>query len=199
MDVTAITLGGPMSTFVVARPSADEAASYYQRYILQVRGENIAQQLSDQLAETEAVLGSLDEARGSERYAPDKWSVKEVLGHMTDTERIFTYRLLRIARGDSTPLPGFDQDPYVPAARFDQQSLRSLLQGFRSVRQSSIHLVETIPEEAWSRRGEASGYAISARALAYIVVGHVTHHLSVLRDRYGIARSAAGGGSPAPA
>jgi uncharacterized damage-inducible protein DinB len=186
-----------MSTLAIARPSTDEAASFYQRYILQVRGENIAEQLTDQLAEAEALFGPLDESQARERYAPGKWSVKEVLGHITDTERIFAYRLLRIARGDSTPLPGFDQDPYVPAAKFDQQSLPSLLHGFRTVRQSSIHLVETLPEEAWSRRGEASGNAISARALAYILVGHVTHHLGVLRERYRIAGSVAAGRSPA--
>src|SRR5215217_3682599 len=175
-----------MSTLAIPRPSPDEAAIFYQRYIVRVGNENIGQQLSSQLEEAEALLGPLDEAGGRERYAPGKWSVKEVLGHITDAERIFSYRLLRIARADSTPLPGFDENAYVPPAKFDEQSLPRLLRGFRAVRQSSIHLVETLPEEAWSRRGEASGYAISARALAYILVGHVTHHLGVLRERYGI-------------
>jgi hypothetical protein len=175
-----------MSTLAIPRPSQDEAASFYQRYILQVRNENIVEQLTSQLQETEALLGPLDPGRGHHRYAPEKWSVQEVLGHITDAERIFSYRLLRIARGDSTPLPGFDENAYVPAARFEQQSLASLLRGFRAVRQSSIHLVESIPAEGWSLRGEASGTAISARALAYIVVGHTAHHLGVLRERYGI-------------
>ena len=177
-----------MSTLAIPRPLPDEAAPFYQRYIEQVRDENIVEQLSSQLQEAEALFGPLDEVRGRQRYAPGKWSVKEVLGHISDAERIFSYRILRIARGDSTPLPGFDENAYVPAAKFDQQSLPSLMRGFRAVRHSSLHLVETIPEEAWARRGEASGSPISARALAYIVVGHVTHHLGVLRERYGIGR-----------
>jgi hypothetical protein len=178
-----------MSTLAIPRPSTDEAAPFYQRYILQVRHENIVEQLISQLQDLETLFGGVDPAQGHERYAPGKWSVQEVVGHITDAERIFSYRLLRIARGDATPLPGFDENAYVPAAEFDQQTLPSLIRGFRTVRHSTIHLVETIPQAAWSRRGEASGTGISARALAYIVVGHVTHHLDVLGERYGIGRS----------
>jgi hypothetical protein len=177
-----------MSSLAIPRPTADDAAPYYQTYIGKVGGENIVEQLAAQLTEVERLFGSADDRSALARYAPDKWSIKEVLGHLADVERIFGYRLLRISRGDPTPLPGFDQDAYVPAGRFDEQPLKSLVQGFRTVRQSSISLIESIPPQAWALRGEASGNPVSARALAYILVGHVTHHLGVLRERYHLGR-----------
>jgi hypothetical protein len=175
-----------MSTLTIPRPAATEAAPFYHRYITQVQGENIGQELRDQLVEVERLCSRLDDHAAIARYAPGKWSVKEILGHLTDVERIFSYRLLRIARGDATPLPGFDENTYVPAGRFDEQPLRALLAGFRAVRMSSLALVEGVPTTAWSGRGVASGETITARALAYILVGHVAHHLGVLRDRYGL-------------
>jgi hypothetical protein len=176
-----------MSPTLIDRPGADEAAPFYQGYIAEVRGENIVQQLATQLQEVERLFRPLDDTRAQARYAPGKWSIKEVLGHLTDAERIFAYRLLRIARNDPTPLPGFDENAYVPPARFDARPLKDLIEDFRTVRQSSGFLVEGIPAEAWSRWGEASGKAITTRALAYIMVGHVAHHLGVLRERYRLA------------
>lgn len=173
-----------MSTLAIPRPASDEAAPFYHGYIARVHGENIAEQLSGQLAEVKALFATLDDARGLERYAPGKWSIKEVLGHLTDAERIFAVRLLRISRGDRTPLPGFDEKAYVPAGRFDERPLRSLVDEFMAVRQGTIALVQGVPRDSWGERGEASGNAVSARALAYIMVGHVAHHLGVLRDRY---------------
>jgi uncharacterized damage-inducible protein DinB len=178
-----------MGTLAIPRPTADESAPYYQTYIGKVSGENIVEQLATQLAEVERLFASTDDRSALARYAPGKWSVKEVLGHLADVERIFGYRLLRVSRGDPTPLPSFDENAYVPAARFDEQPLTSLMRGFQTVRQSTITLIESIPPESWSLRGEASGKAISARALAYILVGHVTHHLGVLRERYHLGRS----------
>ncbi|HEY8197357.1 MAG TPA: DinB family protein [Gemmatimonadales bacterium] len=175
----------------ITRPAADEAAPFYHGYIAKVRGENIGEQLVDQLAEVERLLGSLDDTTSLARYSPGKWSVKEILGHLTDVERIFSYRLLRISRGDVTPLPGFDQDTYVPAAGFDERPLRDLAAEFRAVRLSSVALVNGLPSTSWSRRGNASGHPVSARALAYIIVGHVTHHLGTLRDHYGLGSGAA--------
>jgi hypothetical protein len=133
----------------------------------------------------------LDDAAARSRYAAGKWSVKEVLGHLTDAERIFAYRLMRIARRDATPLPGFDENAYVPAGEFDARPLDSLVGEFGALRLSTIELVEGLPSDAWARRGQASGASITARALAYIIVGHVAHHARVLRERYEL--------SPAPA
>jgi hypothetical protein len=178
-----------MSTLAIPRPMADEAAPFYHGYIAKVTGENITEQLADQLTEVKELFGSLDEKAALARYAAGKWSVKEVLGHLTDAERIFSYRLLRISRGDQTPLPGFDEKVYVPAGRFESRPLGSLVDEFRSVRESTRALMHGVPSESWANRGEASGYPISARALAYIIAGHVAHHLGVLRERYGLGAS----------
>jgi hypothetical protein len=180
-----------MSTLTLPRPATDEASPYYQSYIAEVAGENIGEQLIDQLAELERLYSSLDDRGALARYAPDKWSIKEILGHLTDVERIFSYRLLRIGRGDATPLPGFDENAYVPAGKFDERPLSTLLEEFRVVRLSSVALIAGIPPAAWTRRGRASGQPFSARALAYIILGHALHHLRVLRDRYGLGTGAA--------
>jgi hypothetical protein len=173
---------------MVPRPTSEEAAPFYHRYIAKVSGDNILDQLTVQLNEVQELFGTLDDASGLQRYAPGKCSIKELLGHLSDAERIFSYRLLRISRGDRTPLPGFDENAYVPAGRFDRRSLQSLLHEFSAVRQSTMALVAGLPSECWGERGEASGAVISARALPYIIVGHVTHHLGVLRERYGLGR-----------
>ncbi|HEY7614856.1 MAG TPA: DinB family protein [Gemmatimonadales bacterium] len=173
-----------MRPLTLPRPAADESAPFYHGYIEKVSGEQIGEYLAAQLGEVERLLAPVDDAAARFRYAPDKWSVKEVLGHLCDVERIFAYRLLRIARADTTPLPGFDENGYVPAAQFDARPLAELVREFQAIRASTITLVEGLPSVAWERRGQASGKSISTRALAYIMVGHVTHHLGVLRDRY---------------
>ncbi|HEX2219890.1 MAG TPA: DinB family protein [Gemmatimonadales bacterium] len=178
-----------MSPLSLSRPGPDESAAFYHGYIDKVPGEQIGTYLADQPREMERLLASLDDAGGRTRYAPGKWSVKEVLGHLCDAERIFAYRLLRIARADSTPLPGFDENAYVPPAEFDARPLPHLLREFQALRASTIELVEGLPAAAWERRGQASGKSISTRAIAYIIVGHVTHHLGVLRERYGLSSS----------
>ncbi|MEA2724016.1 MAG: hypothetical protein QOH59_1787 [Gemmatimonadales bacterium] len=180
-----------MTLLSIPRPAADEAAPFYHRYIAKVSGENVGEQLIDQLADVERFFGALDDTAALARYAPGKWSVKEILGHLTDVERIFSYRLLRVSRGDVTPLPGFDENAYVPPAGFDERPLRDLAAEFRALRLSTVALVNGLPSTSWSRRGNASGYPVSARALAYIIVGHVSHHLGVLRDRYGLGSGAA--------
>ena len=180
-----------MSTLRLPRPTADEAAAYYHTYITEVRGDNIGEQLVEQLSEVERLLSGLDDAASLARYAPGKWSVKELLGHLNDSERIFSYRLLRISRGDSTPLPGFDQNPYVKAGRFDERPLNDLLGEFRAIRLSTVALASGIPTQAWAERGVASEYSVTARALLYIIVGHGAHHLQVLRERYGLGSSKA--------
>jgi len=180
-----------MSELTLPRPGPDEAAAFYHGYIAEVAGENIGEQLLDQLAEVERLYSGLDDRAALACYAPGKWSIKEILGHLTDAERIFSYRLLRIARGDITPLPGFDENSYVAAGRFDERPLTTLVAEFRVVRLSLLALAAGIPAAAWLARGQASGNAISARALAYIILGHTSHHLKVLRSRY-LVGSAAG-------
>jgi uncharacterized damage-inducible protein DinB len=180
-----------MTQLSIPHPAADEAAPSHQGYIAKVSGENIGEQLVDQLAEVERLFGSLDDTAALARYAPGKWSIKEILGHLTDAERIFAYRLLRVGRGDATPLPGFDENTYVPAGRFDERPLRALMAEFRAVRLSTVALASGLPSTSWSRMGEASGKPVSARALIYIIVGHVMHHLGVLRERYGVGAGAA--------
>jgi uncharacterized damage-inducible protein DinB len=131
-------------------------------------------------------LSAVTEAGAGHRYAPGKWSVREVLGHLCDAERIFAYRLLRIARGDKTPLEGFDENVYVPAGAFDNRTLADLREEWTATREATVALVRGLPADAWTRRGSANGTSVTAAALAYIILGHVEHHLGVLRDRYGV-------------
>jgi hypothetical protein len=173
-----------MSTILITRPAPDESIPYYHRYIDKVSDEELGPQLTQQLREVEQLFENVTDRDALSRYADGKWSVKEILGHLSDTERIFTYRLLRIARGDATPLPGYDETAYVPTGRFDDRPLPMLLAELRAVRLSTAALLEGLPEEAWGRWGEANGSPVTVRALAYIIVGHVAHHLGVLRSRY---------------
>jgi uncharacterized damage-inducible protein DinB len=180
----------------ISRPEPDEAAPFYHGYIAKVPEGHLVDQLTQQIRDVEQWLQNVSDQEALTRYAEGKWSVKEVLGHLCDVERIFTYRLLRIARGDATQLPGFDEKAYVPAGKFDQRPLSSLLAEFRTVRLSTIALIESLPGDAWSRWGEANESPITARALAYIIVGHVAHHLGVLRTRYALSAMRS---SPSPA
>jgi uncharacterized damage-inducible protein DinB len=173
-----------MSKLTLPRPAPDESGTFYHGYIAEVPGEQIGAYLAAQVPELERLLASLDDTAARASYAPGKWSVKEVLGHLADTERIFAYRLLRVARADATALPGFDENAYVPAGSFDARPLASLVGELRALRASTIALADGIPPEAWTRRGHARGKVISARALAYIIAGHMTHHMRVLRERY---------------
>ena len=178
-----------MSPLSLPRPGSDESAPFYHGYISKVPDERVGEYLAAQPAEVERLLSPLDDAAARFRYAPEKWSVKEVLGHLCDSERIFAYRILRIGRADTTPLPGFDENAYVPRAEFDARPLGDLLREFQAVRASTVALAEGLPSAAWERRGQASGKIISTRALLYIIVGHVTHHVGVLRERYRVGSS----------
>jgi uncharacterized damage-inducible protein DinB len=177
-----------MSAVIIGRPEAEESTPYYHRYIARVSNDSLGRQLMDQLREVERLFETVTDREAMARYAEGKWSIKEILGHLSDTERIFSYRLLRIARGDTTPMEGYDENAYVPAARFDDRPLPMLLAELRAVRQSTAALLEGLPADAWTRWGEANGDPVTVRALAYIIVGHVTHHLGVLQDRYGLGR-----------
>ena len=140
--------------------------------------------LRSQLAETLALIKSIPEARGDYRYAEGKWTIKEVIGHVIDAERIFAYRALRFARGDSTPLSGFEQDDYVPNGSFNKRSLSDLADEYEHVRRSTISLFANLDQEAWNRRGISNNNESSVRGLAFITAGHERHHVEILRTRY---------------
>jgi hypothetical protein len=169
------------------RPAADEHHEYYGRYIDRVQEDDVLAVLDSQLKNTLTLFRGFDDALGDRRYGADKWSVKEVVGHITDTERVMTYRALRIARGDATPLPGFEQDDWMRDAPFAGYRMAEIAEEWGHVRQASVDLFRHLTPEAWSRRGTASGNPVSVRALAYIVTGHVRHHLAILGERYGVA------------
>jgi hypothetical protein len=176
-------------------PGPDEYAPFYRDYVARVPAGDIVAVLGEQIGETLRVLGGLTEAAANRAYAPGKWTIKEVVGHVIDAERVFSTRALRFARGDRTELPGFDQDPYVLAGGFAARSIRDLADELAAVRRATVLLFRGLPEEAWGRRGVASGQEVSVRALAYIIAGHELHHRSILRERYGVPGRDPGEGS----
>lgn len=175
-----------MMNFTVSKPDETEYQPYYGRYISLVPddGGDILATLSEQLKESLSLLRSISETRADFRYAPGKWSIKELVGHIIDSERIFSYRALRFARNDQTPLSGYEQDDYVRNASFDAYPLAELADEFESIRRASIFLFKHLDEEAWMRRGVANGNEVSVRALAYILAGHELHHREILRSKY---------------
>jgi uncharacterized damage-inducible protein DinB len=168
----------------MTRPDPSEHAPYFSRYIDLVPENDVVTALEAQSDETQKLFASLDDERAAYRYAPDKWSIKGVIGHMTDTERVFAYRLLAIARGDETPLPGFDENEYAKHANFDQWSLCDLTESLAATRRANLLLMRNLSDDDWNRRGVANNNATSARALAFTMLGHERHHLKVLRERY---------------
>src|SRR5262245_976954 len=169
----------------IPKPQPDEHVEYYARYIRLV-GDDALGALRAQSASTPRMLSGLSEAQANHRYAPEKWSVKEVVGHITDAERVFSYRALRIARADTTPLPGFDENAWVPVAHFDRRSMHDLVAGYEAVRAATVALLSSFDEDALTRRGTANDQVISVRALAHIMAGHELHHVALLRERYGL-------------
>jgi hypothetical protein len=169
-----------------ARPAAGEHTPYFGRYVTLVPDGPIVETLGRQIEETTALLRSVPRDREDHRYAEGKWSVKEVVGHLADAERVFSYRALRFARGDETPLAGFDENTYVPAGRFGARSLRSVGDEYHAVRDATVRLLDPLDDAAFSRRGTASDNPITVRALAWIIAGHERHHVAILRERYGL-------------
>jgi hypothetical protein len=166
------------------RPVPGDYAPYAEQYILLVTADDILGALSAQLKQTVTLLSARSERDGNFRYAPGKWTVKDVVGHIADTERIFAYRAMRIARGDQTPLEGFEQDDFVRVARFDLRKLAGLVEEYADVRQASLALFRSLDNEAWQRRGVASGNPVTVHALAYLIAGHELHHRKILDERY---------------
>ncbi len=166
------------------RPESNEYNPYYETYIGKVNGDNFIQNLKEQKYETLAVLSKLSDEDWNHKYAPEKWTVKEVMIHIMDTERIFAYRALRIGRNDLTPLPGFDQNIYVPYYNAAQRSGSSIMAEYESIRNSTISLFENLSDDDFGRLGEASGSPASSLALGYMIAGHEIHHVQILHERY---------------
>ncbi|MBI3567524.1 MAG: DinB family protein [Gemmatimonadetes bacterium] len=166
------------------RPHDDEYAPFYAGYVGLVPAGDVRHHLRAQLQETLATLTGVTDAVANKAYGPGKWTLKEVVGHMSDAERVFAYRLLRIARADATPLSAFDENAWVPASGAGDRSLDNLLLEFVAVRFATSALLDSLSPDAWVRRGTASGKSISVRALAYIAAGHERHHVRILRERY---------------
>ena len=172
-----------MNNLIISRPEKSEYASYYYMYVTLVEGDIISA-LKQQIDKTIGVLSDINEEKGQYKYADGKWSIKELVGHLLDTERIMAYRALRIARGDKTPTAGFEQDDYIENSNFDLCSLSVLTKEFELIRQSNILMFSNLTESAWHRTGTASDNTFSTRALAYIIAGHELHHINVLQEKY---------------
>ncbi len=171
---------------MMARPSETEYAEFYRGYVGLVPETDILGVLDRQTGELRRVAAEVPPEKEGYRYAPGKWSVRQVFGHMTDAERVLGYRAMCIARGEARPLPGFDENAYVESAPFEVSDLRSLLREFAHLRESHVAMFGRLAPEAWLRLGNANGKDVSVRALAHIMAGHVRHHLGILASRYGI-------------
>jgi hypothetical protein len=169
---------------MIGRPESAEAAPYYFTYIDQVAGEDIFTTLERQLEEALAVFSGVSEDKSLYRYAPEKWSVRQVLNHINDTERAFAFRALWFARGFEAPLPSYDQNVAASGAEADRVTWAAHVEEFRRVRLSTISMFSNMPPEAWMRSGIASDKPFTVHAVAYIIAGHLTHHIKLLRERY---------------
>ena len=173
-----------MSQAAATKPAPTEHAPEFSKYVSLVEEGDIIQILEQQLENSLSLLRTISPEKANFRYAPDKWSVKELLGHLIDSERIFSYRALCFARNDQTPLPGYEQNDYVREGNFDSRNLADLAEEFATIRQATIQLLRSLNETGWLRRGKANENEVSVRALAHIIAGHELHHMDVLRSRY---------------
>lgn len=166
------------------RPDSSEYAPYYAKYVSLVPGDDPVTALQENLRTTSELLDSIGEEESNASYAPGKWSIKQLLGHMNDAERIFSYRATRISRGDETPLAGFEQEDYIKNFPFESLRWADLVAEYKAIRHSTLALLTQLPKAAWERRGTASDASVSVLAVAYIIAGHELHHVKILRERY---------------
>jgi hypothetical protein len=169
---------------MLSRPASDEYFDYYGKYVALVPDGDVRDHMRTQLSETIALLSCVTDAKAEQAYGAGKWTLKEALLHMSDAERVFSYRILRISRGDMTPLPGFEQNDWVPHSCANDRALTNLVMEFAAVRAATLALVDSMTPEQWARKGMASGHSISVRALGYIAAGHERHHVKIFRERY---------------
>jgi hypothetical protein len=189
MTLTTTTTATTSTAAASLRPQPGEYAPYYDRYISLVHhnetpANHVLAALEDQRRQMLLLLSGRPEADGDLRYAPEKWSLKEVLGHVNDTERIMSYRALRISRSDATPIEGYEQDDYVRNGPFGRRPLADLIEDYIAVRRATISLFRNLDEAAWTRRGVANKNEVTVRALAYIIAGHELHHRRILEEKY---------------
>ena len=166
------------------RPKSGDYATFYEKYVALVPSGDLLATLDLQVSKWKSMLGALSTPQAEFRYEPGKWSIKEVLGHVTDTERIFAYRILRIARGDQTSLSGFEQEDYVKEGNYPARTLADLLDEFVAVRASTLALLRSLSSEAWTRRGNANRNEVTVGALGFITAGHAEHHRLIIEQRY---------------
>jgi hypothetical protein len=169
---------------MIGRPASDEAAASYFDYIGQVRGDDALNVIEAQMEEAMMLFAGISDSKSLFRYAPEKWSIRQVVNHISDTERAFAFRALWFARGFADPLPGFDQAIAANGVNSDATGWEALIEDFRNVRLATFSMFRNMPEDAWMRTGIASGNRFTVRALAFIIPGHVAHHLRLLRERY---------------
>ena len=169
---------------MIGRPASNEYADYFERYVSLVPEGDIAETLARQIDESLATYRSISEEQARFRYGADKWTIKQSLGHVCDAERVFSYRATAFARGDANPLPGFEQDQWIPYADSDSRTWRSLIDELKAVRASTVALFRSLSDEALARRGVASGKEVSVLALGFIAAGHERHHLAILKTKY---------------
>ncbi|KKI94141.1 damage-inducible protein DinB [Bacillus sp. SA1-12] len=165
-------------------PKVSEYDAYFEKYVNLVPKGDIVQQLEEQHKETDSLLNELTDAQGLFRYSPEKWSIKEVIGHLIDTERILTYTLLCTARGEPVPLPRYDKDVYIQHAEFDKQSMKGLLAHFATSRKATMHLLQSLQSKDWVRTGIALNSKVTVRAYVYILAGHELHHRKIIKGLY---------------
>jgi hypothetical protein len=169
---------------MLARPNADEFAEFYGSYVARVPDGDVRDHMRTQLFESVALLSGVPEQTAIKAYGAGKWTLKEVVLHMADAERVFSYRMLRIGRGDATPLAAFDENAWVPHSCANARPMSNLVLEFSAVRSATLAMMDGLPDAAWAKKGTASGHTISARALAYICAGHEAHHIAIIRERY---------------
>ncbi|HET7025341.1 MAG TPA: DinB family protein [Gemmatimonadales bacterium] len=173
-------------SITIPRPAESEYKPFYHTYISMVPDGDLLKTLADQFEAHAKALAQVPADREQHRYAPDKWTVAEVVGHLADSERVFAYRILRFARNDATPLPGFDEKAWTPASNYAKRRLADVVAEFRAVRQGTLALLKGLGPEALIRTGTANNSPVSVRALAYTIAGHERHHMKILKERYGI-------------
>jgi hypothetical protein len=171
----------------IPRPNSDEHIAYYGKYVSLVPDGDFVKELESQIGSTVALLRRAPADRADFAYAPGKWTVKEVVGHLTDVERVMGFRALWFARRDAQPLPGFDENAWVPSGNFADRSLADLTDEFQAVRAATLALVRGLDTSTLTRRGSANGAEISVRALLYIIAGHERHHVALLKERYSLS------------
>jgi hypothetical protein len=171
---------------MLQKPSANEYAPYYERYVALVPNDDVLKVLKEQIGTMAAALGSLPIGKETYRYAEGKWSIREVIGHLIDGERVFGYRAFCFSRGETAALPSFDENVYVARSTYDTRPLDRLIKEFSLLREANLAFLTELPPDQWAHMGTASGKQVSVRALAYIMAGHVSHHVAILHERYGV-------------